>query len=49
MVKTEPKRAKCYKCGHEWWTQSTQKWITCPHCYKSLKREKALNPKEEEG
>ncbi|MEM1913670.1 MAG: hypothetical protein QW067_11065 [Thermofilaceae archaeon] len=33
----EQKLVKCPNCGHEWWTRSKMKYITCPSCQKKFR------------
>ncbi|MEM2197287.1 MAG: hypothetical protein QW290_09430 [Sulfolobales archaeon] len=31
-LRLEPRRIVCKKCGYEWYTRSTLKYVPCPRC-----------------
>lgn len=31
-LRSEPKKIVCKKCGYEWYTRSTLKYVPCPRC-----------------
>jgi len=36
----EPKKVICETCKYEWFTKSDKKYICCPNCHRTFRREK---------